>query len=187
MTDGKPRARLVDGLLRKLAEASAIVIALASLGITLYEAKATRDHDRMSVWPRLAQEASDSAGRYERTITNVGLGPALVRSFEVRLDDTVQTSWTPVVTALLLGHPPDGSFFSAVGPGTVLLPGRTIHVLTVIAGKLSDTAMAQDYRVASRICYCSLYGECWSTATHQAEPTRVPGCASNDTASVVRY
>ncbi|MHB1313705.1 MAG: hypothetical protein ACYC3L_16925 [Gemmatimonadaceae bacterium] len=174
-------------MLRKLAEASAIVIALASLGITLYEAQVTRDHDRMSVWPRLAQEASDSAGRYERTITNVGLGPALVRSFEVRLDDTVQTSWAPVVTALLLGRSPEGSFFSAVGPGTVLLPGRTIHVLTLIAGNLSGTAMAQDHRLASRLCYCSLYDECWSTATHQAEPVRVTRCASNDTASVRRY
>ena len=187
MANGKLHFRLGDGLLRKLAEASAIVIAVASLGITLYEANATRDHDRMSVWPRLAQEASDSAGRYERTITNVGLGPALVRSFEIRLDETVQTSWTPVVTALLRGRSPEGAFFSAVGPGTVLLPGRTIHVLTVIAGNLSATAMAQDHRVTSRLCYCSLYGECWSTATHRAEPLQVPRCASNDTASVVRY
>ena len=40
----------------------AIFVALTSLTIALYEAHATREHDRMSVWPRLSQESSDSAG-----------------------------------------------------------------------------------------------------------------------------
>ena len=187
MTDAKHNARPDRGLLSRLAEASAIVIAVASLAITLYEAKATREHDRMSVWPRLTQESSDSAGRYERTITNVGLGPALVRSFEVRLDGTAESSWSPVANALLAGHSPDGAFFSAVGPGTVLLPGHTIHVLTLIAGSASGAAMAQDHRVTSRLCYCSLYDDCWSVTTGQADPASIRRCASNDTASVARY
>ena len=187
MTDAKHNARPARGLLGRLAEASAIIIAIASLAITLYEAKATREHDRMSVWPRLTQESSDSAGRYERTITNVGLGPALVRSFEVRLDGTAESSWSPVANALLAGNKPDGVFFSAVGPGTVLLPGHTIHVLTLIAGSASGAAMAQDHRVTSRLCYCSLYDDCWSVTTGQAEPAKLPSCPSNDTASVARY
>ncbi|MES2306499.1 MAG: hypothetical protein V4558_13405 [Gemmatimonadota bacterium] len=167
--------------LATLAEMSAIVIAVASLGITLYEAKATREHDRMSVWPRLAQESSDSAGRYDRTITNVGLGPALVKAYEARWDDTVQQSWAPVVKGLLSGQEPKGYFFSAVGPGTVLLPGHTVHVLTIVAGSLSGNAMAQDHRLTSRICYCSLYGECWLTRTGVAEPAPISECAASDT------
>lgn len=174
------------GLLGKLVASSAVVIAVASLAITLYEARATREHDRMSVWPRLAQETSDSGGRYDRAITNVGLGPAIIRSFELRLDDTVQHSWGPVVNALVAPASAPGYFFSAVGPGTVILPGRTLHVLTLIAGTLSSAAAAQDHRLASRLCYCSLYDECWVSTTARAEPAPVSGCATADTGAVLR-
>ncbi len=101
-----PHFSPAKGLLGKLAASSAI--ALASLASTLYEAQSTREHDRMSVWPRLTQEVSDSGCRYDRSITNVGLGPALIRSFELRLDDTVQSSWAPVVQALVASAPPPG-------------------------------------------------------------------------------
>ena len=186
MNPNLPHSTKPKELLGRLAASSAIVVALASLAITLYEARATREHNRMSVWPRLAQETSDSAGRYDRTITNVGLGPALIRSFAVRLDDTVRTSWAPVVNALVRPAPTPGYFFSAVGPGTVILPGHTLHVLTIIAGSLSSVAAAQDHRLVSRLCYCSLYGQCWTTITRRPEPEPVARCTDADTASVMR-
>ncbi len=146
---------------------------------------ATREHDRMSVWPRLAQEVSDSAGRYDRSIVNAGLGPALIRSFEVRLDDTRPDSWAPVVAALVAPAPPPGYFFSAVGPGTVILPGHSLHVLTIVAGKLSTEAAAGEHRIVSRLCYCSLYDECWTTTSREPEPRPIPECSTGDTLSMV--
>ena len=155
----------------------AVFIAVTSLAITLYEATATREHDRMSVWPRVAQETSDSAGIYDRAITNVGLGPAVVKSFEVRLDSTGRPSWTPIVAALLGTSTPETQwFFSTVGAGTVILPGHTIHVLTIVARSHAEFAMAQDHRVVSRVCYCSLYDECWTGASDRAEPSKVSSC-----------
>lgn len=161
------------GLAARIGAWSAMLIALSSLAITLYEARATREHDRVSVWPRLAQESSDSAGIYDRSITNVGLGPALVRSHEVRLDDTVRTSWSPVVAALAGPAAQPSWFFSSVGAGTVILPGHTIHVLTV-GGAGVD--MRQDRRVVGRVCYCSLYGECWTAASERPDPTPISSC-----------
>ncbi len=172
------------GILGRLAALSPIVIAIASLAITLYEAQATREHDRMAVWPRLAQETSDSAGRYVRDITNVGLGPALIRSFEVRLDDTLQHSWEPVVRALVSPAKTPGYFFSVVGPGTVILPGHTLHVLTIVDAALSDTATARDHRLTSRLCYCSLYRECWAETSRDRDPRPVQQCSDADTASM---
>jgi hypothetical protein len=162
------------------------MIAVASLTITLYEARATREHDRMSVWPRLIQETSDSGGLYDRSITNVGLGPALVKTFAVRLDDTLRTSWTPVVAALLGPAHEAPWFFSVVGPGTVILPGHTVHVLTIVAKDLSAAVIAQDARVVGHLCYCSLYEECWTTASNRAEPSPTSTCEGVDTARVGR-
>jgi hypothetical protein len=164
----------------------AIFVALTSLTIALYEAHATREHDRMSVWPRLSQESSDSGGIYDRAITNVGLGPALVRSYEVTLDGKARTSWEPVVTELVAStNKKPGFFFSHVGAGTVILPGHTIHVLTITGREFSSVAIAQDHRLVSRLCYCSLYGECWSASSDKADPVPVRTCTDlADTASI---
>jgi hypothetical protein len=164
----------------------AIFIALTSLSITLYEAQATHEHDRMSVWPRLSQGSSDSAGRYDRAITNVGLGPALVRSYEVRFDGSPRTSWEGVVAGLVADtSKKPGFFFSVVGVGTVILPGHTVHVLTVLGREYSSVAIAQDHRIVSRLCYCSLYGECWLAASDKPDPAPVRTCAGvADTTSI---
>jgi hypothetical protein len=183
-----PTARSADRKDRssRLESWVAVFIALTSLSITLYEAQATREHDRMSVWPRLSQESSDSGGIYDRAITNVGLGPALVRSYEVRIDGTPRTSWERVVTELVAAtNKKPGFFFSHVGAGTVILPGHTLHVLTVMGREFSSLAIAQDHRVVSRLCYCSLYGECWSAASDKTDPAPVRTCAgAADTTSI---
>jgi hypothetical protein len=181
-----PHAPAGKGRIARLEGWVAVFIALTSLAITLYEARVTREHDRMSVWPRLYQESSDSAGIYDRVITNVGLGPALVKSFEVRLDDTRRTSWKPVVSSLLAGaNQNPGFFFSHVGAGTVILPGHTIHVLTIVGRDFSSLAIAQDHRLVSQLCYCSLYDECWTGSSNRAEPVTVRTCAGvSDTTSI---
>jgi hypothetical protein len=173
MEPALPHKQFGRGLGARISAWSAMLIAVASLGITLYEARATREHDRMSVWPRLAQESSDSAGSYDRAITNVGLGPALIRSYEIRLDDTVRTSWSPIVSALAGSSTPRSWFFSSVGAGTVILPGHSINVLTIVGAGVD---MRRDRRVVGRVCYCSLYGECWMAASDRADPWPVSSC-----------
>src|SRR5664279_1539157 len=88
-------------LLTDLGAACAIIVAICSLGMTIYEARAAREHDRISVWPRIYQTVSDSANRYVRTVTNVGLGPAIIRSFEVQVDGVVKHTWSDVVGTAL--------------------------------------------------------------------------------------
>lgn len=165
----------------------AVFIAVTSLAITLYEAQATREHDRMSVWPRISQESSDSAGMFDRAVTNVGLGPALVRSYELTLDGRLRTSWDSVVSELVAEtHKKPGFYFSHVGAGTVILPGHTLHVLTILGREFSSVASAQDHRVVSRVCYCSLYGECWIAASDKTDPEPVRACAEGKTATIGR-
>lgn len=180
-----PHAAADKGRSSRLESRVAVFIAVTSLSIALYEAQATREHDRMSVWPRISQESSDSAGIYDRAITNVGLGPALVRAYEVKLDGTPRTSWGPVVTELVAAtNKKPGFYFSHVGAGTVLLPGHTIHVLTILGREFSSVASGQDHRLVSRLCYCSLYGECWMGTSDKPDPAPVRSCAGADTTSI---
>jgi len=182
-----PRKPTGSGRFARLEAWVAVFIALTSVAITLWEARATREHDRMSVWPRLAQESSDSAGIFTRTITNVGLGPALVRSYALRVDGAPFRSWNAIVAALLgPSQPVPGFYFSTVGPGTVILPGKSIQVVTISGPKMSGLAMAQDHRLIGHLCYCSLYEECWTVGSNEPNPTSVKACDHADTTTVGR-
>ena len=79
---------------------SAIVAAIAAVAVAVYEARLEREHQRVSVWPYVSQFNSWVGGRYTRNVSNVGLGPALVRSFEVRVDGRPRQRWRDVIRAL---------------------------------------------------------------------------------------
>jgi len=65
----------------------AVVIAGSSLGVSVYEARATRMHNRRSVQPLLVLVGRFAIGaRSGLWLTNSGLGPAKVTASKVRLD-----------------------------------------------------------------------------------------------------
>ncbi len=167
-------------LLADAGAACAIIVALCSLGMTIYEARATREHDRVSVWPRIYQTVSDSAHRYIRTVTNVGVGPAIIRSFEVQVDGVAKHSWAEVTQAALqVGQQPlprMATFYSAFGKGSVLLPGAHLDLLTISSDTLSGRLVAVEHRIRSSACYCSVYDECWIARSDTPDPERVAKC-----------
>ncbi|MFE5046776.1 hypothetical protein ACFRAI_10525 [Streptomyces sp. NPDC056637] len=72
----------------------AIVIALASLGVSVWQAHVTRQHNRHSVRPvlQLHRGIHDGA-RSGIKLVNVGLGPAVVVSTRVTIDGEFVGRW----------------------------------------------------------------------------------------------
>jgi hypothetical protein len=60
----------------------------------------------------------------------------------------------------------------------VLLPGSTTQLVHVSPGAFAETMrrVVNDRRVSLRVCYCSLYGECWVNDSRAPEPERVRAC-----------
>jgi hypothetical protein len=63
--------------------------------------------------------------------------------------------------------------------GTVLLPGATLDIYTI-----PDSSLARRFFEAvsqgglrTRVCYCSLYGDCWVSDSDADEPAPVNACA----------
>lgn len=74
--------------------ACAVVIALASLAVSVYEARATRQHNRHSVRPMLELGRRTSKGRKTGIrLVNTGLGPAVVVSTTLAVDGEVIGEW----------------------------------------------------------------------------------------------
>src|ERR1043166_2735072 len=82
---------------------SAIVIALASLLVAIWSSVLTRKHHRLSVTPRLRVDYVHMPDQpIEVTLTNNGLGTAIVREFAVLIDGSPMSGTGPyaVVAAL---------------------------------------------------------------------------------------
>lgn len=136
------------------------------------------------MWPYINQGNSGGNGQYTRVVRNVGLGPALVRSFQATLDGKPVATWGDVRRGLL--GPPTAAdsaaivatTYSSLGRGTVLIPGATLNVYTISDSSLARRfwASVQGNRLHTRVCYCSLYDDCWISDSESDEPTPIAAC-----------
>jgi hypothetical protein len=140
-------------------ELGATVIALAALGLALFEGCMSRRHDRLSVRPRaLVSFAYNNDGTgYE--LVSMGLGPMIVKWFEVKVDGEAVPHWEAM--ARRLGLSKTDYTFTVPWPGSTYQPGTTSVIFWISAGPSASALKANLERVAIHLCYCSFYDECW--------------------------
>jgi hypothetical protein len=143
-----------------------LVVALAALGLTIYQARSTSVHNRLSVRPVLDFDESYPRGqRAGLRLCNVGLGPAEIISGSIWLDGHKREEpfGKPVIDALrdelsAAQRRPSASTFT---PGAVLVTDYNEFVLSVDP---FDPAADQEFvkligRLRIVITYASLYGD----------------------------
>lgn len=172
-----PEPRLSSERVDRWLSIAAGVGAVCAVAISLYQAALAREQQRASAWPYLTQSNSYVPGQpYTRQVENQGVGPARVRSFEVRVDGRPVRSWDEAVRALT-GKGNSELVYSSFGRGSVLPPGTTRTLLQLPSG---DQALAfwvgAQTRLETAICYCSIYDECWKAETQAEEPVAVGTC-----------
>ncbi len=167
-------------LMERMVGASAGVIAVAALATAVYTAWITREQQKLSVWPYMMVMSSDSGGQYNLLVRNAGLGPALVRAFQFKVDGRPARNWSEIVRRVGWKALPAGSMHSDLGPGWVVLPGQTMSIFM-----LPDTVSGHRFRAEVLphldldACYCSLYGDCWR---FRGDSPPQPGRCPNATA-----
>jgi hypothetical protein len=182
------RARARADRTDRLLSASAGIVAASALAVSVYQAYITRQQQRLSAWPYVVQYHS-TAGGYRYAVRNVGVGPAVVRSMRVAIDGRPVRAWRDVVRAAfgdstdaLLAADSAAVVTSTFGRGSVLLPGDAVTMVDVrgrrVPAALSRT-LANDARFVTTVCYCSLYGECWSARSDEEEPRAVGECRAD--------
>jgi hypothetical protein len=162
----------------RITSVSAIIAAIAAVLVAVYETRINREYQRISVWPRLQQSNSFVPGEpYLRTVSNVGVGPALIGSVQVSVDGVPRRTWGEIIQALV-GKPVRGHVYSSLNAGAVVLPGKDITVLQLPAGDEAKLfwEQTQTPRLSIQICYSSLYGESWISNSREAQPRPVASC-----------
>ena len=119
------RRREWDGV----AAVIAALVGLLALCVSGYTAYVQRQQVRAQVWPYL--ETGLSPSKQELTLVNKGVGPALIRSVQIFVDDKPLHDWDAVYAALGLKY--------AQRP-----PYSTINGVVISAGERIDQVVFKD-------------------------------------------
>lgn len=177
--DGRAPARSrMANFTNAILSGSATFIAIVALATGVYQAKLSRDQANAAVWPYLIQGHSGNGG-YARIIQNVGVGPAKIRAFELRVDGHPMHSWQEMLDSLHLTLRQKEFRWTTVARGIVQPPGSTIDVIQITDSADARAMFAAAPRIDTWICYCSIYEQCWSATGADLEPKEVDKCVDD--------
>jgi hypothetical protein len=185
---------------------SVMQTALAVIGIftgavalyaALNESDAVRKQLDASVWPNIEtgnelwtkeavarrEEFHGAEGPLFRfSVLNSGIGPARIASVKITVDGKPQRHWTEAIETLI--GPSHPSFGSSTLGGRVIRAGETVYPMTLMgepAQQLLDElsgASDPNRRIVMRVCYCSVFDQCWIADSNSArtQPEHVAKC-----------
>lgn len=167
----EPSSRL-GGPLRRLYSVLTPMIAVAAIGLAVWEGIENRRHNRLSVQPRLdggIEAGRDGNGEYMRmAVESSGLGPAVIDAFRVYFDGEIQDSsstasgrrWEKVTDAMsaegvqIHARAFGSGHYFPTGREYVLFEARRLGASSSGVQTMSNLLD----RLAIQICYCSVYG-----------------------------
>lgn len=153
----------------------ALVISCCAFALAVDAGKQTRPHNRLSVKPRLTIDFNYTGEGAGFRLVNEGLGPAIVGTFVVSVDEKPRQTWDAVAEAL--GIKTDAKLWRVPYPDTAWLVGDPQpRVYWIPKSPASDLLITQSPRVSIKVCYCSVYGECWSKTRNAGPPEEKGAC-----------
>jgi hypothetical protein len=122
-----------------------------------------RNQERAMVWPHVSARPHYSQEGYSFIATNKGLGPALVRKVELRVDGKLVDGWGKTLDTMLGAKHGYGwdKIKSNDLEDTILGPNEAVVLFSVPWDERIRTSFGTGNRVSARICYCSFLDECW--------------------------
>lgn len=162
----------------RIMSASATLIAVVALATGVYQAKMSRDQAKASVWPYLISGSSANGG-YARIVQNVGLGPAIIGGFAVRVDGKTMHSWPEVARALGVQISFRQARSTTFRPGLVVPTNTTVDLIQLPDSADMAAMFSRAEHLETWICYCSLYHDCWELDGSAVAPRQTRGCVDD--------
>jgi hypothetical protein len=165
----------------------ALIASLALAYFAFVQADATQKMQTGGVMPFVTFGTSngDKDGNQDiaLTLTNNGVGPAILGPIEIRYEgrpiatpiDLLTACCTPDARAVRLSTSPS--------TGIAVRPGETIEFVslprTPESEKVWQTLNKERWKLQVRACYCSIFNDCWVTEGMQGLPKAVKKCPAN--------
>jgi hypothetical protein len=173
---------------------AAIFISAISLYVAVQHGKTERDLVAANVWPfprAILSNGYDEKGSTAIGVSNGGVGPAKIRSFEVFYHGQAVSSGMDLLrkccglgpgAAAVKAAFPQGTYSSVVDE-TVLRPGEDNPVFRVPRNGSGPSELFSQIptlkQIRFRVCYCSVLDQCWvsdlrSTRTQPVKECQAP-------------
>ena len=157
------RARRYDAVI-------ATFVGFLALCVSGYTAYMQRQQVRAAVWPILEFDSSNGPNIHF-TVSNKGVGPAIIRHVIVNVDGHPVKDWNEVLDKLM--GPGKHRYSESDISGHVFAAGESMDVFTpgdpdgnpIAFDKSNPLWIEMDKnrgRLTTEICYCSTLGECWT-------------------------
>ena len=203
--DNKNKYGGLSGFIRNHTEAfvslAALVTAVAAVVITLEQTKVMREEAELerrnarisvmpSVWVATHIGDTEEGAYYKVVLTNKGLGPAVLENFEVTYKGESVGNWDELARRMAANVESTKSFEndtlassrSPVSPGLMLEAGGVAEPLGVFQATEAEglrVLLRSGQDVGIKLCYCSLYGDCFETQLFR-RPLEVEACEAAD-------
>ena len=152
---------------------SAVFIGVLALGVSLYETSLMRWEQRAAVLPLLElsrsyfsssqDEPSQEKWRLSLNAQNVGIGPARIQDFTVKVDGIAQPTWGDAFEALL-GRDIEITYGQSTINGRTIPPDRQVTMFELRDTQLTAEIIEEFDRLEFSACFCSIFEECWITS-----------------------
>lgn len=164
-------------------------VALAAIGLALWEGWENRLHNRLSVVPKLdaVRNFDMVTQRFELKFVSSGLGPAVIENSWLYVDGKLihdsysdgEFPWRGAYEVFPSGFSTSDDYF---GTGHYMTPGNSYDFL--VWEKRPDTPRLDVFRESANrvdvvICYCSVYGD--SCQIEHAGVSEIPLPSCGDT------
>ena len=161
----------------------AVLMSIVSIFIAVHHGQTMERLVEANSWPNISYSTGNELPGQPRTITlalrNTGVGPARIDSFEVFYDDTPVHNFAELLRACCGAS--STNFAVSVVRNEVLPARDEIDFATFSAGpnppKLWEELNTKRFGVRVRVCYCSVFEECWVKDSRVARPDPVKQCA----------
>ena len=153
----------------RLLAIAAVFLSLAALVVAIFQTAILREQQRASAWPHLQLETSRLESDYAMTLSNNGVGPAIVQAVEISFDGRqyaslkqlfdVEVRGATTIDSLEYGH-----YFSDIVAGDVLAIEQKLSLFRVVNVHTVSDIVAEtfeDERFRLRIRYADVYGHAW--------------------------
>lgn len=167
----------------------AVIISVGAFAVSLFEAHILKEQQELmqvqqkaAVWPYLehgivySYDTAQAAVRF--AIGNKGVGPARIDGVVLYLQEQPIEDYTDISDIIRQLFPPEADFsISYASPTGVLSADESYQILQISSHRFAgDTEYYRKIQLGFRLCYCSIYGDCWTLTEEPGEPRE--GCLS---------
>ncbi len=160
----------------------AVFLSMVSVFIALQHGKTMERLVAANSWPNVGFGSGNEAPGHDKMIVfqlrNTGVGPARIDSFELFYKDQPMADGGALIKACCQANK---AFLETDSLRNEVLPARdTIEFLGLDAARnkpeIWDALNRERFNVRTRVCYCSVFDECWVREDSWPRPRRVDQC-----------